>query len=238
MAATPEPARVISSRQLSKHFTSPAETIKAVNELDLEVHTGDFVALMGPSGCGKSTLLNLFAGLVDRDSGSLEILGQDPDDLSADQLSTLRLRSIGLVFQDHRLIDEFTSLENVLLPLEVTDAPQEETVPAAELALARVGISEKRDVFPNELSGGQKQRVGIARAIAGNKPLVLADEPTGSLDYENTRAVFSILQSMARSGVAVMVATHDDTVLDFASRVLRMRDGQIHSDQKIERSEL
>ena len=204
-----------------------AETIKAVSSASFNVNPGECVALMGPSGCGKTTLLSLVSGLLAADSGSIEVLGTQLTKLDPDERAAFRLRNVGVVFQDTQLIPEFTVLENVLLPLELSGVSRGEALNLARVALSQVGLDSQIDRFPDEISGGQAQRVGIARAIVGGRKVLLADEPTGSLDQENSRMIFSVLRNLALSGLCVLISTHDPLIEAYATRILPMSDGKL-----------
>ena len=210
-----------------KSYEMKAETIKAVKSVSFSVDSGECVALMGPSGCGKTTLLSLVSGLLSVDSGSVEVLGTHIEKLDGDSRAAFRLKNIGVVFQDTQLIPEFTVLENVLLPLELAGIERQEATNLARVALNQVGLESHFDRFPDEISGGQAQRVGIARAIVGGRKVLLADEPTGSLDQENSKLVFSVLLNLAISGLSVLISTHDPLIETFATRILPMSDGRI-----------
>lgn len=221
---------VVKADRLTKEFQTPVETIVAVDDVTFEISQGELVALMGPSGCGKSTLLGLISGIDIPTKGSVEVLNFVMGGHTDESRGKFRLANIGMVFQEHNLINEFTSLENTMLPLEVMSISKRVATEQALSALQRVGISSKANAFPGQLSGGQKQRVGIARALVGEKRLVVADEPTGSLDFQNSKNVFELFRKMATDGLAVLVATHDESVLSYATRVMRMRDGRITQD--------
>lgn len=221
---------VVRAERLTKEFQTPVETIVAVDDATFEISQGEFVALMGPSGCGKSTLLGLISGIDIPTKGSVEVLNFVMSGHTDESRGEFRLTNLGMVFQEHNLISEFSSMENAMLPLEVMGVPKRVATEQALSALQRVGISSKANAFPGQLSGGQKQRVGIARALVGEKRLVLADEPTGSLDFQNSKNVFELFRKMATEGLTVLVATHDESVLSYATRVMRMRDGRITQD--------
>jgi putative ABC transport system ATP-binding protein len=211
----------------SKSYEMKAETIKAVSSASFTVNPGECVALMGPSGCGKTTLLSLVSGLLAADSGSIEVLGTQLTKLDPDERAAFRLRNVGVVFQDTQLIPEFTVLENVLLPLELSGVSRGEALNLSRVALSQVGLDSQIDRFPDEISGGQAQRVGIARAIVGGRKVLLADEPTGSLDQENSRMIFSVLRNLALSGLCVLISTHDPLIEAYATRILPMSDGKL-----------
>ena len=211
----------------SKSYEMKAETIKAVSSASFTVNPGECVALMGPSGCGKTTLLSLVSGLLAADSGSIEVLGTQLTKLDPDERAAFRLRNVGVVFQDTQLIPEFTVLENVLLPLELSGVSRGEALNLSRVALSQVGLDSQIDRFPDEISGGQAQRVGIARAIVGGRKVLLADEPTGSLDQENSRMIFAVLRNLALSGLCVLISTHDPLIEAYATRILPMSDGKL-----------
>ncbi|MFV0407651.1 MAG: ABC transporter ATP-binding protein [Propioniciclava sp.] len=194
--------------------------------MNLSLISGEFTVLFGASGSGKSTLLNLFAGLDVPSHGQLEVLTTNLSTLTHAARTKFHLHNIGLVFQEHNLIPQFTAVENVeiLLRARGADAPHRH----AMAALEAVGLTEQAHRRPAEMSGGQRQRVGVARAIAGDRPLVLCDEPTGSLDSQNSTALFAILKRMAEEqGIAVLVATHDAGALDYAHVRRDITDGAI-----------
>lgn len=210
-----------------KSYEMKAETIRAVKSVSFSVDPGECVALMGPSGCGKTTLIGLVSGLLAVDSGSIGVQGTYLEGLDADSRAAFRLANIGVVFQDTQLIPEFTVLENVLLPLELAGVAKQEATNLARIALNQVGLETQLERYPDEISGGQAQRVGIARAIVGGRKVLLADEPTGSLDQENSRLVFSVLLNLAKSGLSVLISTHDPLIENYATRILPMSDGQL-----------
>lgn len=218
---------MLRTERVSKIFQNPVESVFGVREVDLTLATGEFVCLMGPSGCGKSTLLSLLSGLDTATTGEVVFAGRSLASLSSEGRAALRLREIGMVFQDHHLIPEFTALENVMLPLDLQGQHPPIAREAALVALERVGMADLSDRFTTELSGGQRQRVGIARAIVGEHRVVLADEATGSLDHANSQMVFRLLADLAGQGYAVMAATHDVGASSFASRTLHMVDGSL-----------
>ncbi|MFM9970424.1 MAG: ABC transporter ATP-binding protein [Burkholderiales bacterium] len=211
---------------------TPAQT-EVLHGIDLEIHRGEFAALIGPSGSGKSTLLNLI-GLLDQPSaGKLFILGEETGSLSEAALTRLRGRSIGFVFQHHHLLPEFTSLENVVMPMLATRGrPDKQMFAAGDELLNRVALTAWRDKKVTELSGGQQQRVAIARALAMKPALVLADEPTGNLDTQSSDAVFALMRDVGRSGdTAFLLVTHDPRLARRCDRIIELVDGRIVSDK-------
>ena len=188
---------------------------------------GDYTAIIGPSGSGKSTLMNLIGCLDTPTSGSLMIDGREVESLTANELADLRLEKIGFVFQNFQLLGGQTALENVELPLTYANIPRKERRKRAEEALARVGLHDRMDFFPNQLSGGQKQRVAIARALVNNPSIVLADEPTGALDSRTGEQVMDLFEELNREGVTVLVITHDRGIASRAGKKVEIRDGKL-----------
>ncbi|MDR0285799.1 MAG: ABC transporter ATP-binding protein [Propionibacteriaceae bacterium] len=200
--------------------------VQALKGVDVMIEAGEAVCLFGASGSGKSTLLNVLAGLDVPDAGRLRVCGEDMLSLSDVQRTALRLRSIGMVFQDNNLVAQFTAVENVelILRCQGVGSPRRG---AAEL-LAALGVADLADRYPADMSGGQRQRVGIARALAGQRAVILCDEPTGALDRANSELLFGLLRDLAHSyGIGVLVATHDRLAERYADRVLEICDGQL-----------
>lgn len=218
---------VIELNQVSRSYASGVDTVHAVRDVNLVVGRGELVCLLGASGSGKTTLLNLIAGLDRPDDGTICVAGTDLTQLREKELTAFRLARMGVVFQDHNLIEEFTAVENVMLPLEVAGQSARRARAAAESQLAVVGLEKLSDRLPRQLSGGQKQRVGIARALVGDRRVLLADEPTGALDSANSLALFETLRSLCVDGTCVVLATHDPLAQEFASAVYTMTDGRL-----------
>lgn len=214
-------------QQVSRAFVTLVETVHAVREVSFAARAGEFVCIFGPSGSGKTTLLNLIAGLDVPDSGTIHVAGVDVGALDEAGRARLRLETVGVVFQDHQLIEEFTAWENVALPLEVRGVPLEQARAAALAELERVGLGGLADRLPSQLSGGQRQRVGIARALAGQRRVLLADEPTGSLDSANSRALFALIRALCDQGTLAVVCSHDPLCQEYADTVYEMVDGRL-----------
>ena len=207
--------------------TGSAET-KALGGINLTVAKGEFVAMMGPSGCGKSTVLHLAGGLEHPSSGRVLVNGLDLADMSAPQRAALRRSEVGYIFQRLNLIASLTSRENVMLPLELDGVGRREAAHRATEALNTVGLFHNLDRYPNEFSGGQQQRIAIARSLVAERSLLLADEPTGSLDTVNSDEIIELLATLpARFGTAVVLVTHEPRFASWADRVVFMRDGSI-----------
>ena len=219
-------AAALTLLDVNRCFAASPEPVWAVREASFSVDAGMFVCLVGASGAGKSTLLNLIAGLDSATSGTILVEGTDVGLLSEEQRARLRLERVGVVFQDHNLIEEFTANENVMLPLEALGAPAQKARARAEAELERVGLHGLGQRFPAQLSGGQRQRVGIARALVGGRRLLVADEPTGALDSANSRALFQLLRGLCDQGTTVLLGTHELMSQDFADTIYEMRDGR------------
>jgi putative ABC transport system ATP-binding protein len=218
---------LIVAQDLTKRYASGSQTVVAVDAVSFGVAPGEFVALMGPSGCGKSTLLHL-CGAMDRPtSGHISLGSLALEALDDDRLTRLRRTTIGFVFQFFNLLPTLTLLENIALPLLLDGKPSGQALTRAEAVAARVGLASRLAHFPHQLSGGELQRGAIARALAPAPQLLVADEPTGSLDSANGDAVLSLIRELNReSGLTVLLATHAPHVADAATRVLHMRDGR------------
>ncbi len=201
--------------------------MRALRGADLVVPSGDFVALMGPSGCGKSTLLNLVAGLDVADEGTITVAGELVTGRTEDELSQLRRKHIGIVFQFFNLLEGMTVLENVALPAVIAGRKRRMAETRARDLLDLLGIGDKASTVPGMLSGGQRQRLAIARALANEPTLLLADEPTGALDSEGGQEVIELLSRLHNGGQTIVLVTHDPEVAAAAERVVRMRDGRI-----------
>ena len=199
----------------------------ALTNINFTVCEGDYTAIIGPSGSGKSTLMNLIGCLDTPTSGKLLIDGREVESLTANELADLRLEKIGFVFQNFQLLGGQTALENVELPLTYANIPRKERRQRAEEALARVGLHDRMDFFPNQLSGGQKQRVAIARALVNNPSIVLADEPTGALDSRTGEQVMDLFEELNREGVTVLIITHDRGIASRAGKKVEIRDGKL-----------
>ena len=217
-----------------REYATGDTTVQAVAGVSLVVEAGEFVALVGPSGCGKSTLLHL-CGAMDRPSGGTVQLEDMPlAGLSDDQLTRVRRARVGFVFQFFNLLPTLTVSENVQLPLLLMGRRRAEVEPAARALLTRVGLAERLTHYPRQLSGGEMQRVAVARALIHEPALVIADEPTGNLDSENSQRVLDLLVDLNReTGVTLMLATHAPEIAAAAGRVIQMRDGRIQSERRV-----
>ena len=220
---------VVSCRGATRRYArNGTDAVVAVRDVDLEVQPGEFVAIQGPSGSGKTTLLGLLAGLEAADSGTVSVLGHDLARLSLAERARLRRSGMGIVFQSFGLVASLTAGDNVALPLALAGMERAERGERARAALYEVGLGGGEDRRMDELSGGERQRVGVARAIAGDPSLVLADEPTGSLDDENATVILDLLTATVRKrGASLVLVTHDPESAARADRSIRMRDGAL-----------
>lgn len=220
---------MIEINNLSKVFrTSEVETV-ALNQVNLQVNEGEFVAIMGPSGCGKSTLLNILGLLDNPTEGSYKLFGQEVANLHEKARTRVRKGKIGFVFQSFNLIDELNVFENVELPLTYLGYKAAERKQRVQEILKRMNISHRAKHFPQQLSGGQQQRVAIARAVVTNPKLILADEPTGNLDSKNGAEVMNLLTELNKEGTTVIMVTHSQHDASFAHRTVHLFDGSIVS---------
>lgn len=218
---------MIEIQNLKKTFrTSEVETL-ALNNVNLNVDQGEFVAIMGPSGCGKSTLLNIIGMLDNPTEGSYKFAGHEAGQLNESQRTQLRKGNIGFVFQSFNLIDELTIFENVELPLIHLNIKKDERKQRVRKVLERMKISHREKHFPQQLSGGQQQRVAISRAVVTNPKLILADEPTGNLDSKNGIEVMKLLTELNKEGTTIVMVTHSDRDSHYAHSIINLFDGQI-----------
>lgn len=221
---------LIHIEDIMKIYNPGENEVRALDHVSLDIQPGEFVAIIGQSGSGKSTLMNMLGCLDVPTSGTYILSGEDVSHLTDDQLSDIRNRQIGFIFQGFNLISNLTALENVELPLIYRGMSAKERRECSEEALRMVGLEHRMDHKPSEMSGGQQQRVAIARAIAAKPPVILADEPTGNLDSASTKEIMKILHNLHESGRTVILITHDDQIAANARRVVRIMDGRIESD--------
>ena len=213
-------------QSLRKGFGSGRNRLEVLKGIDLEITSGELVALMGPSGCGKSTLLNIIGGILDADSGQISlqeyVYGTKPPNKVVD----VRRNGVGWIFQDFHLIDRLSALDNDMFALELAGFTSSEAMLKARDALNKVSLGARMDFIADQLSGGQQQRVAIARAIAGNRPLLLADEPTGNLDVKSGEEIIDLFKELAKDGVSILMVTHDPILASKADRMLLLKEGK------------
>ena len=220
-------ADVVQVRGLRRTFEAEGAPIRALRGVDIGLARGEFVAVMGPSGCGKSTLLNLIAGLDTPSDGEVVVAGESLRGLDENARARMRRRHVGFVFQFFHLLGDMTALENVALPAATAGLPRREAERRALELLDLLGLGEHARVLPATLSGGQRQRLAIARALANEPTLLLADEPTGALDSEGGREILELFRRLHAGGQTILLVTHDAQVGAAAGRVVRMRDGVV-----------
>jgi len=219
---------IIQTRNLTKEFIRDEFHVVALNDVSLDIQKGDFVALMGPSGSGKSTLLHLIAAMDRATGGDIRVLGADLRSMSDREIAHWRNEHVGFIFQQFNLIPVLTAMENVELPLKLTNLKKAERLEHAATALKLVGLGDRTGHFPRQLSGGQEQRVAIARAIVTDPALILADEPTGNLDAASAQEVLTILSKLNKDfGKTVVMVTHDPHAAQFATHVHHLEKGEL-----------
>ena len=221
---------LVEIRDICKVYNPGENEVRALDHVDVTIDENEFVAIIGQSGSGKSTLMNMLGCLDVPTSGTYYLHGQDVSGLSDDELSDIRNREIGFIFQGFNLIPNLTALENVELPLIYRGVGKRERKDLALKALSKVGLEHRVHHKPAEMSGGQQQRVAIARAIAQAPPIILADEPTGNLDSASSQEIMGILKKLHQDGRTVILITHDNGIAHQAERVIRIRDGKIEED--------
>lgn len=225
---------IIKIENLSKTYDTGAVQVHALRDVSLSIEEGDFVAIMGKSGSGKSTLMNVLGCLDRPTSGVYELDGINISKMESRELSSIRNKKIGFVFQSFNLIPRTSSLKNVELPMVYAKIGKKERRERAIELLEKVGLGERLDHMPNEISGGQKQRIAIARALANKPAIILADEPTGNLDTSSSEEIMDLFTELNNEGVTVIVVTHEDNIAEYTKRIIRFRDGQIIEDRRRE----
>jgi putative ABC transport system ATP-binding protein len=221
---------IIRTAGITKDYVLGAETVRAVRGVDLEIHRGEFVAIMGPSGSGKSTFMNLLGCLDTPTAGEYWLNGTPVAELSDDELAQIRNQEIGFVFQTFNLLPRATALHNVELPLIYAGIRGKERKERAQEKLELVGLGDRMDHKPPELSGGQRQRVAVARALANNPALLLADEPTGNLDSATSSEIMDVLTELNKQGQTIVLVTHEHDIAEHAKRQIHLRDGLVEKD--------
>lgn len=210
-----------------KTFQNGEEIVTALNDVSINVATNEFVAIMGSSGSGKSTLMNVLGCLDTPNSGIYQLDGEDVANMSDDELSQIRNKHIGFIFQTFHLLSKLDVVENVKLPLRYTDISDQEADERAKSLIDRVGLTHRMHHKPFEMSGGQRQRVAIARALINNPSVILADEPTGNLDSKTSNEIMQLLTELHQQGQTIVMVTHEDDIAKYAQRVIVMKDGKV-----------
>jgi lipoprotein-releasing system ATP-binding protein len=224
---------MIQIEHLKKSYSSGAGPLRVLDDISLSIQPGEVISIMGPSGAGKSTLLNIIGCLDSVDSGAVKLNGKDVSRFSVEDLSGFRNKTIGLVFQMHNLLPEFTALENVMIPLLIRREPKRSAKKKALDIIARFGLSARSNHRPAEMSGGECQRIAVARALVCDPAIILADEPTGNLDSANSRLLADILLEEGRKkGTTIVIVTHDASIAALTGRTIHLLDGKIREDQK------
>jgi len=219
---------IIELKDVLKHYVMGEEVVKAVNGINIKIKKGDFVAIMGPSGSGKSTAMNLVGSLDLATEGDIYLDGINIEHLEESELAQIRGRKIGFIFQSFNLIPNLTAKENVMLPMIFQNIPKEEREKKAEDILKMVGLENRMDYYPNQLSGGQQQRIAIARALANDPEVILADEPTGNLDTKTGESVMKFLEEFNKKGKTIIMVTHDpEKAFNHARIIYWLKDGKI-----------
>jgi len=223
---------MININAITKEYIMGDNKLLALNEVDVSIKEGEFVSIMGSSGSGKSTLMNIIGCLDVPTSGDYYFRNKNISNYNSNMLAELRNKDIGFIFQNFNLLPRLNALENVTLPLLYSGKNVKERTKLSMEALENVGLKDRTHHKPNQLSGGQQQRVSIARAIAGNPKLILADEPTGALDSKTSLEIMKILNDLNSNGITIILVTHEKDIAQYGSRIIKMKDGKIIEDKK------
>jgi len=224
---------VIRCRNVIKDYDLDEYIVRAVDSVSLDIIRGEFVAIQGPSGAGKTTILSMIAGLDAPTEGEIFIEWVKVSDLGEETMATFRVLNIGFIFQNYNLISSFTAIENIEFPMKLADMELELQKKRSKEILDKVGLKEREEHLPFQLSAGEQQRVGIARALANDPPIILADEPTANLDKRSSDIIAELFKEMSNDGKTVVVVTHDDRLIKHAHRVITVEDGKITKDERL-----
>ena len=223
---------MIETQNLEKEYELGSQRVKALNGINLSVDKGEFISIMGPSGSGKTTLMNIIGCLDTPTNGTYNLNNKLVSKLSDDELAKIRNEEIGFVFQSFHLLARNSALNNVMLPLKYAGCKESEAIERSNLALEKVGLSDRKNHSPAELSGGQQQRVAIARALVNNPSILFADEPTGNLDSKTGTDVMNLFKELNESGQTIILITHEDSIAEQSNRIITIMDGLIKSDNR------
>lgn len=223
---------IIELRDVEKHYQMGPTLVKALRAINLSIFAGDYISILGPSGGGKSTLLNVLGCLDTPTLGSYFLEGNDISNLNDDELSTVRGKRLGFIFQSYNLIPQYNVLENIQVPMYYQGISESESRAVAEYLAEKVGLGERMDHKPTELSGGQQQRVAIARSLANDPAVILADEATGNLDSKSGGDILELFDQLNAEGKTLIMITHDESMADRTSRVIRLKDGSVIMDER------
>jgi len=229
---------LIEAKKISKIYESAGETVNALMDIDLNIERGEFISIMGPSGSGKSTLLTILGGLNHPTKGELIVDEISVYKLPMERLADFRREFIGFIFQSFQLIPYLTVIENVMLPLSITDKSNKEQLRMAEEILEKIGLKGKEKRLPDQLSGGEQERVAIARALVNSPPILLADEPTGNLDSKIGREIMNLFKDLNKEGQTIIIVTHNPENTVFSTRTLFLKDGRIENNGANELKEI
>ena len=224
---------LISLKSIYKIYNVGGEEVRALDGVDLSINNNEYLSIMGPSGSGKSTMMNMIGCLDSPSSGLYEFEGEKVHIMDDSQLASIRNRKIGFVFQTFNLLPKASALHNVEIPLVYANIKKEKRLEMASNALISVGLEDRMHHRPNELSGGQRQRVAIARALVNEPSIILADEPTGNLDSKSGHEIMKIFDELHRSGNTIILVTHEDDIAKYSNRIVRLLDGQVVSDEPV-----
>ena len=224
---------IIQLKDISKTYKMGDSEVHALQDVDLKIGRGDFLAIVGPSGSGKSTMMNLVGALDFASKGDIFLDEQNIEHMEESDLANVRGRKIGFVFQTFNLIPTLTAIENIAIPMIFQEINKEERVKKAEEILSQVKLTHRKNHFPNELSGGERQRVAIGRALANDPEVILADEPTGNLDSKTGLEIMKLFSELNKEGKTIIVVTHDLNLIKYAQKVLKIKDGRIVEQRKV-----